>query len=219
MCEHFVRRLNLGGLDRLWRPMPESTTSKRRALIAEYAFSQFVEIEAQGDKRDRSADGANLIKQRAWEATFTRLAPFVREGLVLNSNFAQDELSEIEQIKTRLLHFFIDRTRRLVLRPVFNGCGFVDASEGDVIYGTSIYEVKTVERLFRSSDIRQVLIYAALNFASRQFNVDKIALVNPRRGQFCELDLEIVCSEISGLTSEELFANIIDAISSGEISR
>jgi hypothetical protein len=102
---------------------------------------------------------------------------------------------------------------------MFSGCGFVDASEGDVIFGETIYEIKTVDRRFRGSDIRQAITYAALNFSGGQFDIRHIGLFNPRWGQFCDIGLDYVCAEISGRPAQELLAIVIQAISSGEISR
>jgi hypothetical protein len=219
-CEHFIRRLNLGGLERYSRPMAQSKTSKRRAVIAEYAFALFVEMKRDGMKNSLGeAFKTKRIKEEAWIATAQRLSPFVGEGLNLSNDFDEDELREVEEIKSRLLSFFSNPARRLVLRPVFKGCGYIDASEGDVIFGTSIYEIKTVERLFRSNDIRQLITYGALNYASRQFSLNKIGLFNPRRGQFCELEIDMVCAEIAGQPAQDLFATIVDAMSSGDISR
>ena len=219
-CEHFVRRLNLGWLEKFSKPMAQSKTSKRRAVIAEYAFALFVETKKDGAKNTLGpAFRTKILREQAWAATIHRLSPFAGEGLNLSNDFDEEERKEIEEIKERLIRFFSNPGRKLIFRPVFKGCGFIDASEGDVIFGTSLFEIKTVERLFRSSDIRQLITYAALNYVSGEFKLDKIALFNPRRGQFCELEINMVCAEIAGLPTQDLFATIVDAISSGEISR
>ena len=119
----------------------------------------------------------------------------------------------------QLRKFFEAQKAAIILRPTFKGCGFVDASEGDVISGKTVFEVKTVERPFRSNDIRQVVTYAALNFASKQFEIANIGLYNPRRGLYCDLELDYVCSEISGRPAQELLSLIVQAQSSGEMSR
>ncbi len=216
-CEHFVRRLNLDGLERFEPPMAKSGTANR-ALIAEYAFSLFVER-----KRDSIAGGKrrpnDAIEEAAWLAAEKRLAPYVNQGLDLKRNFDEDERREVDEISRSLVSFFTDPNRRLVLRPLYSGCGFVDASEGDVIFGKTIYEIKTVDRPFRGSDIRQTITYAALNFAAGQFDIRNIGLFNPRRGQFCDIDLDYFCGEISGRPTQELLAIVIHGISSGEISR
>ena len=218
MCEHFVRRVNLEGLRRFASPVVTREQSKRRALIAEYAFSLFVALRIGSGifqpKKQRSE-----LEQEAWRAARSRLAPYVSRGVDLDGAFNEEERVEVEAIFSRLTGFFARSKAPLFLRPVFAGCGYVDASEGDAVLGGTIYEIKTVERPFRSSDVRQVITYAALNSKSHQYLVNKIGLLNPRSGKFCSFDFEFVCAEIAGTSAQELFMTIIDAISSGEISR
>jgi hypothetical protein len=134
------------------------------------------------------------------------------------SLLSDEENREVAEISSSLSRFF-NASKPLIPRPIFAGCGYVDASEGDAIFGSTLFEVKTVERPVRSSDIRQTITYAALNAASNQFDIQNVGLFNPRRGLYCDIGIEHVCSEISGRPAQELLAIIIQAISSGEISR
>ena len=83
----------------------------------------------------------------------------------------------------------------------------------------TLFEVKTVDRSFRGVDLRQLLTYAALNFASREREISTLGLVNPRRGVFFEMPVGDLCLDIAGRSSESLFAMIIQVLSSGELSR
>jgi hypothetical protein len=217
-CEHFVRRLNLSGLEGYFPPMSQVAKTKRRALIAEYAFSLFVE-------RRKGASifadlGVESQANRAWAETTRRLAPYSAQGLDIETSLDDEENKEVAEIADRLSRVF-DFSKSVVLRPSFPGCGYVDESEGDVIFGSTLYEVKTVDRPVRSSDIRQTITYAALNAASLsdQFEIHGIGLFNPRRGQFFDIEIEHVCSEISGRRAQELFEVVIQALSSSGISR
>jgi hypothetical protein len=213
-CEHFVRRLNLDGLERFYPPMPLVARTKRRALIAELAFSLFVERK----KNPLISAESEIQRDVAWSETAKRLAPYAGQGLDIETRLNDEEDREVAIIAERLERFY-NSSRSCVLRPIFAGCGYVDASEGDVIFGSTLYEIKTVERPVRSSDIRQTITYAALNAASNQFNLQNVGLFNPRRGQYCDIGIEHVCSEISGRPAQELLAIIVQALSSGEISR
>ncbi len=215
MCEHFVRRLNLEGLNRFAPPLAPSEGSKRRALVAEYGFSLFVASRAFNWMKKKRSE----IEEEAWLATKVRLAPYVDRGIDLTNVFTEEERIEVDAISARLSQFFARSKKPVITRPVFAGCGYVDASEADVVSASTIFEVKTVERPFRSSDVRQVIMYAALNFTSRQYQIDKIGLLNPRSGKFCRFDLDFVCAEISGTSAQDLFMTIVEAISSGDISR
>ena len=186
----------------------------RLAVVAEYAFSVFVERH-----RARPRMDLEIIQEDAWQATTSRLAPFIGRELELSGRLTSLEQTEADKITARLERFFQDTEPPLILRPMFPGCGYVDKSEGDVISGDIIYEIKTVHRPVRSADIRQVITYAALNFASKQFTINKMGLVNPRAAYYFHFDFDHVCAEIAGMSPPELFRSIIDAVSSGEISR
>jgi hypothetical protein len=202
--------------------MLEGQKTKRRALIAEYAFSLFVEQRKGGSDYLSlgPAQARTLHAERAWVETTKRLQPYVVQGLDIVTPFDQEEYQEVIELADRLRRIF-DHSKEIVLRPTFPGCGYVDASEGDVIFGSTLYEVKTVNRPIRSSDIRQTITYAALNAAStsNSFNLEAIGLFNPRRGKVFDFGLEHVSSEISGRPAQELFEIIIQALSSDGISR
>jgi hypothetical protein len=191
---------------------------KVMAALAEYAFSLFVE-RRMGTLEFANFDPA-VQAERAWAETTRRLAPYVAQGLDIVTLLDEEEKQEVVEITDRLRRVF-DFSKSIVLRPMFPGCGYVDASEGDVIFGSTLYEVKTVNRPIRSSDIRQTITYAALNAAStsEQFEIRAIGLFNPRRGLVFDFELEHVCSEISGRPAQELFEVIIQALSSDGISR
>lgn len=216
-CEHFIRRLNTGGLTRFEPPMSK-TIAANRAVIAEFGFSMFVEFSKASSPND-AALSREEIERLSWTQTRHRLSAFASQGMELSQNFTEIERHEVKTISESLYNFFTKERQIITLRPVFAGCGYVDASEGDVISDDVIYEVKTVERPFRSIDLRQVLTYAALNFSSRQFDLKKVGLLNPRSGLFCELLLDVVCEEISGKKSEEFLSTIVETISGGEFSR
>lgn len=213
MCERFVRWINVGGLERFEPPMKRSETTNR-ALIAEFAFSLFAE-RMQRKAEKKSEEG---IEEAAWQATENRLAPFVTRGLSLSRELSSDEQQEVAHITKSLIKFF-ESEKQMLIRPLFPGCGYIDASEGDVVIGSTLYEIKTVERAFRGADIRQLITYGALNFASTKYNITGFGLFNPRAGIFFEGNVEVICHEISGKSSDELFSAVVQAISSGELSR
>jgi hypothetical protein len=216
--EHFVRKLNRLRLRRAYPPLPPSLT-KNRGVVAEYAFALFAE-RAQDEQTGISRSVAE-IKAAAWYATLLRIKPILKDRTVAPDELDRMELEEVVELASRLTGIFLDPEQPafVKVRPMFNGCGYVDASEGDLISEGVLYEVKTVDRLFRGIDIRQVITYAALNFSSRQHEITALGLVNPRTGHIVRMSIEEVSVEIAGKRSEELFFEIIHAISSGDISR
>ncbi len=214
MLEHFTRRLNLEHLHRFDTPM-KSDQAGRKAVIAELAFSMMVE---RLRPQEIPIDPVKL-HENAWSETKRRLRPFLEQGVDLDTPLLPSENVEVSQIEKRLIAFFKGNNLPTKTRPLFKGCGYIDASEGDILTKSTLFEVKTVDRSFRSADLRQLLTYSALNSASREAEICALGLVNPRRGVSFEMPVGELCFGISGRSAEDLFAMIVQVFSSGEISR
>lgn len=209
--EHFVRRLNLDYVERSEPPLFKPSSRFRAAFVAEVAFSRLC-LATQGISKE-------TLQGKAVSEGRLRLTPLLNDPTVLDKPLSKDERLQVGLIEGRLAGFFKSRMDRLSVRPVFRGCGFIDASEGDAICGKTLYEVKAVDRSFRSVDVRQLITYCALNHASRQYDILKVGLYNPRRGVFFEMDIDRVCREMAGISRQELFDGITHVLSSGDISR
>jgi hypothetical protein len=109
--------------------------------------------------------------------------------------------------------------KQIIFEPTFKGCGFLEASVGDLIVGDALFEVKAGDRLFRSTDLRQLITYCAMNFANKSYQIYRAGCVNPRRGTYFVLDLETLALQLSGKSATELFNDIIYYLSSSGISR
>jgi hypothetical protein len=195
--------------------MIATSAASRRALTAEYAFSLFA-----AHATVAGPTSLEELEASAWHETTRRLRPYTTAGLDIDAPLSGEEQEDTREIRKRLTGCFLTGDAKpLIIRPLFPGCGFIDASEGDIIAGKTIFEIKTVDRTFRTIDIRQLVAYAALNFAAPRYEVERLGLFNPRRGVLWESDLETVCVEIAGLTAVELLSAIVSSVSSGDISR
>ena len=211
----FVRKINLDLYERVEPPADYQVEPTRSALIAETAFALF-DQQSRYDG-DRTNFFENFVERAASEAR-RRLALLNVKHIagVLNA----EELNAVEELFRRLSSFFSERNgRRLVVRPNFPGCGFIDRSEADVIYDNTLFEVKTVERNSRSVDIKQLITYAMLNHKSESYIIRDIGIYNPRRGTEFSTSLDDVCFEISGVSAIELLELVAYSVASGEISR
>lgn len=86
--------------------------------------------------------------------------------------------------------------------PSIPGCGYVDSAHADIRDGSTLYEVKTVTRPFRSVDVRQLMTYSAMLHASGD-PVARCGLINPRRGRAVSFSVEFVAQGASGLAAAE----------------
>ena len=215
--EHFVRQINLNGKRRVDPPMDVSL-SKNNSLIAELGFSLFFH-----EKRNRDAEtklGRDAIHDFSYSDAVHRISAFGKSG-VHGFELTEGEFKESETISRRLSQFFNATllAEEIFLRPIFSGCGYIDASEGDIIFGDTLFEVKTVHRPVRGIDVKQLLTYAALNFSDKKFKIDMIGIFNPRLGICWSSSVEDVCQSVSGLSSQQFLSTLVQTISSGEISR
>jgi len=190
--------------------MPKPEEKIRPALVAEYAFAKFCAL----------VNGStNMSEKEALEEAISRLRPLVDDPSSLNCPLNSTENEETAKILNRLNEYFVFRHETILYRPIFDGCGYVDRSEGDVLTCHTLFEIKTVDRPFRSIDIRQLVTYGALNYMSQKYKIKNFGIFNPRRGVYFEMPVDTIIFEISGQSSQDLFNDIIQVVSSGDISR
>jgi hypothetical protein len=218
--ELFVRKINSRLYEREFPRMASSVAPARRALVNETAFRFFVRCGA----RVFPVLPPDLPPEQIY-ASMLEARTFVAQLDKANINQIH-ELNAIEKSEsldqaTRLCGFFsrISRGKTITYYPAFRGCGVVDSCQGDVLVGNKLYEVKAGDRNFRSPDIRQLLVYAALDFEAKSSTFEVVGLFNPRSGISVEMQLDDLCFEVSGKASSDLLADIVRAISSGEMSR
>jgi hypothetical protein len=214
----FVRKVNTMYREREFAPVESIVAPERRGFINEVAFELF---------RSRRAWFRNLgqakrvLVSEAVELariTISRIERMQPSDIVVPSDA---EEAEIDLLAERLQLFFsrVSEREGLEVQPRFPGCGIIDTCFGDIRFGDALYEVKAGDRNFRSVDVRQLMIYAALCKSARLQPLRRMGLFNPRTGfSFC-ISLDELCLEVSGTSSEELLAEIIRVISSGDTSR
>jgi hypothetical protein len=131
------------------------------------------------------------------------------------------EKKEAIVLMRRLNDFFAKKHSniQLILSPIFPGCGKIDDCEGDVLVSTVLYEIKAGDRNFRLIDIKQVLTYCALNYAVQRYKIEKIGLINPRKGVFFLQPLDQLARGLAGTTPSQILSDIMDFISQSFSSR
>lgn len=72
--------------------------------------------------------------------------------------------------------------------PRIDGCGILGSCQGDIAVGETLVEVKTVDRNFSSKDIRQTIIYLALDYLSGARRWKAAILFNPKRSFIAKFD-------------------------------
>lgn len=215
--ERVVRRLNLAA-ERYFDPLNGNSIPTRHALINEIGFELSRELSINGWPPENYSP--DEIPDETYEIVRNRLMKLAGVAAEDLAPLSGDEEDEARNLCYRITHFFVNVLHsRPDFFPNFPGCGFLYPSQGDIRTETTLFEVKSGERQFRSPDLRQLLVYSAANFAAKGNLIREIGLLNPRMGTYFISDLRAVCFELGGFSPQELFEQIIFRVSSGSISR
>lgn len=190
------------------KPLDATEDSANNDLVADTGFGIFAAAMHAGKSVYSIRDTALL--KRVTQSAFERIKRLRgSEGKAEMKHLRR--MDDSMEIAVRLEDFFEkEGAGELVIQPHFKGCGILDSCYGDFFMGATLYELKCVERNLRSIDIRQVLGYCALNYQSRQFNINEVCVVNPRRGISFRFGVEPLAQKASGKNSAELFHQIGD---------
>lgn len=203
-------------VERIAPPLQPRAPKGVRAVLNEAAFRAFCDLHATKNSVVRGVV-LNALDLRFQDA-IDYVARFSSVPLLELSDIDDDCRKEAGSLVLRLLHYFSGQVPT-VLRPRFNGCGLLSACEGDLIEGSCLYEVKAGDRAFRVLDLRQLLTYAALAYASGPLNFTDIGLFNPRTGVAWRRSLEDVCQAISGLRMSDTLSALVEKFSEASASR
>jgi len=207
-CDSFVAEINKTLCESYDRPLRSSDNKSRHAVVNEVGFDLFHTSVTNGQSVRtvvKDLHILNLIESTVRQ----RLARFVVEQ---PECCAPHELADAVQIAIRLGDFF-EKRPELRTRVNLAGCGLLPTCEADVFADRTVYEVKAGDRAFLGSDLRQLLVYCALNSESRQYEINHVGLVNPRRGKFFIVDLEELCVRVSGASRYDVTTGIINLLS------
>lgn len=128
-------------------------------------------------------------------------------------NFLETEKNDCQNICNNIFEFLNKITVvSSSFKPKFSGYGIISNLIGDLEIDGTLYEIKTVQRNFRSSDIKQLIIYLALSHVQGDLTWERAGLYNPRRGTYCVFNVEKLIYDISaGKSTSESFKSLLDS--------
>lgn len=104
-------------------------------------------------------------------------------------------------------------SEHVTFSPAIKGNGLLNTCFADLAVGKTLYEVKTVSRPFQSRDLRQLLVYLALQSATGDMRWEYGGLLNPRLGVFCSFNVDWLVTRLSGGRPPKLvFLDFIQAL-------
>lgn len=194
------------------KQVKSAASPQKRGMVNELAFLLAAQAAEEGDSpHNLSVDIVDESTELAQQHV-TSLRAYNRRVVTI---LDEDDVLEARNIAARLQYFL---SRVFDGSPDYSievsGCGVIDTCSADVFVDGTLVEVKAGLRNYRSSDIRQILTYLALNFASKNLAISDFCIVNPRRGIFLVTSIEDACRAMSGRSEVEVLSSIVDMISS-----
>lgn len=182
---------------------------KRRALINETGFYLYKEMNKK-----------KYVKLEQFTDNEVKLICINALSYIKNLDFNpaellpldDSELNEAKEIASNLYHYFYyyEKGKSVHLSPKFNGCGFVSDCYGDVLAGDTLYEIKSGERDFRISDLKQVLVYLTLNYSFHEQSITYFGLINPRLGNYVVVPVHEAIELASDQSTADCFNELIN---------
>lgn len=227
MMENFVRMANTELVVRIGRSGSDATRAERRALVNECGFELlrfFIESEVSSQMFEvspwASCSALDVALSEIVVRVESRLARLERR--TANNG---ESLSVPERYDAWLIARSIEGALEslgegsIKFCPTLKGCGYLSSCQGDIIKGGTLVEVKSVTGGFRSEHLRQAIAYLALNYASKQYEIDRLCLVNGRQGTLLPISTRSLSVRISGKDEPQLMDEILFQLANSETSR
>lgn len=209
--KNYIRLINGGMVQSLHHP-EEPARADNVALCNMLAFELFKGI-VNGNLSKSDLRNSTVFKTKLYSALVEtcskRLSRFLH-GKSMSLPLNNDEIIDIRAVSIHMLEYLPPGMATIKFSPHFQGLGFLNEAEGDILFEKNLIEVKSGYRSFSVTDIRQVLVYLTLNYFSFEpKNIGKIELYNPRMGSVFEVDVDVLCDDISALQPADLFNEIL----------
>ncbi len=212
--DHYIRMINSGLKERLYNPIETEDVPARRALINGIAYHLFYKIN-KGDLSSEqlekySYNSREIVEIQSSEA---KKMASLNSSETFGDDISANELSIIKDLVKRLVDYSNGKPN-FVVYPRFQGCGLLFDCYGDMLYRTTLVEVKGGKSNFGRQDLLQMLTYGALNYISdNPIVIDNFELFNVRTGVNWYEEVEELCEVIAGASSAEVYSEIVNYIS------
>jgi hypothetical protein len=192
-------------------PVTEREETRDPAIIAEFAYHLFAASISNQLPLASIIDNKEMITEVQRKA-FALTDLYEGTSSILDSSLNQDELDEGHELCQRYEAFILQSGSSIVEIPLLlRGSGFLNECNADMLLDDYLVEVKTVKRKVSAKDIRQLIIYLALNYASTR-KVQKYAgFLNPRRSKFLKfISLDLIEQMSGGRAAVDVFTQLTD---------
>lgn len=201
-------------------PPVESVPGNNPSVVAELGFiiaSKQVEEGVSNTNVRAATNAATNIVEKCKQKASERISKY-NDVQAEAITISEGELEEAFNIAFRYELLLGQDANDVNFLPLIPGAGIVNTCEADLATVDCLWEVKAVRRNIGGKDIRQLLVYLALNSASGEHNWTHAGIFNPRLSQFYKFEIEHFIGMLSGgKSSGDVFHEMISYFSSREI--
>ncbi len=178
-------------------------------LVAELSF-QLAKVST-----EKSINISDIkLKSEYFKIAYDRSVLFIKKyanpssSVVLND----EEISESYELANQYEHFFAYiNANQIDFSPKIAGSGFLGVCEADLSVDDTLYEIKTISRNIAGKDIKQLIIYLALQHSSGVRKWLHAGFFNPRKSIHYRFSVDhLIYRTSGGRSTSEVFKDIID---------
>jgi len=209
---NFMRIFNEGQVHSFGHSTIDVGNNVRYDLISECAFNIVAKSYNNTKIEELILDSTKLTKIVEYTAnSIWSSGNYNASDLTLN----KEEVEQVVSLSNNFLEFISSHGEANVhFRPSLKGFGFISDLEGDISINDILYEIKTVKRKFKTSDLKQLIIYLALQQVDDNTkNWNYAGLYNPRTGAYSKFNVSSFVSNITGgKTPNEAFSDFLNSL-------
>ncbi|MEH6672697.1 hypothetical protein [Halopseudomonas sp.] len=193
--------------------VPIGAQVQRHDLVAEFAFQLAKLAHEKSLWIEELKLHGNYVDSAYLNAVYFLKKYAADDGsIALNKEEIEEALIIAEQYD-----YFIEKqnSQNLEFSPQVAGAGFLGLCKADLSIDDTLYEVKTVSRNIAGKDIKQILIYLALQYSTGLRRWNYAGFYNPRRAQCYKFSIDhLIYRTSGGKSTSEFFSDVIDFLSS-----
>jgi len=212
MTPSFMRVFNEAQIKKINKITVPTSENIRYDIVAEISFNLSEIATIENKTLDEIIKDSKRLKKIVSDTakTIWTSGNYEKEDLKLK----QSEVEEIRKICKNTLEFIeLNKKNKVEFKPKLIGYSFIPNLTADLSIDDTLYEIKTVNRNFKSSDLKQLFIYLALRQVSEAVNWKYAGLYNPRKGTYCKFNVKSLVYNLSGGKSpNEVFENLLNGL-------
>lgn len=199
-------------------PVPKNPEIKDPSVIAEFAF-YLARIAVKEKTSVEKIFSNRKFCKNAEQFALKIIAKYKGNKKPPRISLIEQELEEGFALAMNYQRFLKQRGQEqdIEFAPVIPGAGFLPLCKADLSIGNTLFEIKTVDRNLAGKDIRQIIIYLALQSATGERRWVSAGFFNPRRAIYHEFGVDDIVRRMSGRSTIEVFQDLIDFICTRDV--